>query len=71
MTIVYKPKMYISAPKDYILLGQSMQLECNSNTGVLPVIWSSSNVNVLSISSDGVITAHKEGAATIIATYYD
>ena len=71
LTIVYKPKMYISAPKDYILLGQSMQLECNSNTGVLPVIWSSSNVNVISISSDGVITAHKEGAATIIATYYD
>ena len=71
LTIVYKPQMYISAPKDYILLGQSMQLECNSNTGVLPVAWSSSNANVISISSDGVITAHKEGVATISATYYD
>ena len=55
-----------------ILLGKSKTLECEftpENTTDKTVVWTTSDDSVISVSSDGEITANKLGMATITATH--
>ena len=54
-------------------IGESLQLEAEvkNNVDNLPVEWSSSDVEVLSVSSSGLVTALKEGEAIIKAKVGD
>ena len=59
----------VTAPSQSISLGTSMTLtETQSPAGAdWPVTWSSSNSNILSVNSSGVVTAVSAGKATITA----
>ena len=55
-----------------MLLGESKTLECEftpENTTDKTVVWTTSDDSVISVSSDGEITANKLGMATITATH--
>ena len=59
--------------KSELEIGESLQLEAEvkNNVDNLPVEWSSSDTQVLSVSSSGLVTALKEGEATIKAKVSD
>ena len=59
--------------KSELEIGESLQLEAEvkNNVDNLPVEWSSSDTQVLSVSSSGLVIALKEGEATIKAKVSD
>ena len=55
-----------------ILLEYTQTLECEfspENTTDKTIVWTTSDESVISVSSDGEITANKLGTATITATH--
>ena len=67
---VQKVSVEIKDPaKSELEVDETLQLEADvkNNVDTLPVEWSSSDTQVLSVSSSGLVTALKEGEATIKA----
>ncbi len=48
-----------------------MEVAENSNIAVNSLTWSSSNTNVATVNSNGLVTGVSEGDVTITASYYD
>ena len=57
----------ISAEKDLIEVGETLEFTASNDKGYLPV-WSSSNTDVATVDKTGKVTLKKGGEATITAT---
>ena len=72
---IYEPTTSISLKNNptTVVIGATVTFKAVLNTGALQndIVWSSSNSNVLSIDSNGVVTAKALGTATIMAKSYE
>ena len=71
LTITYTPiYVDVAMPNGYLFLGNTQQAYCSTDPYGLPVTWYSSNTNIATVNSSGLVTAHSEGTARISAVYY-
>ncbi len=57
--------------QDYMLVGQTQQLECVTTPSNINVSWYSYDTNVATVYSNGLVTANAEGITYITASYHD
>ena len=55
----------LSAPSTHMTIGHTMQLSCSSSPTNLTKLYSSSNTTIATVDSNGIVTAHTAGTATI------
>ncbi len=63
------PYIAITPPSNYIIEGQSEQLQYATNPSGMRLFWRSSDMDIATVSSSGVITAVSSGDARISATF--
>ncbi len=67
-------EIIVSSPVSELIIGETARLSANALDAAgdpvrgVPVIWSSSNANVASVNSSGLVTANAPGSANISAT---
>lgn len=60
----------ISVDNNYILLGNTKQVNCTTSSTNMNVTWVSNNPDIATVSSSGLVTAKSEGQVRISAVYY-
>ena len=60
----------ISVDSNYLLLGNTKQVNCTTSNANMNVTWISDNPDIATVSSSGLVTAKSEGQVRISAVYY-